>query len=494
MRENEKRVREPNFGLALSPIIFMLVVLMIGTSVLDISIEVLLLVSTIYTTLVAIYLGHTWKEIEQEFSKKFGTAVPAIAIMLSVGVMVGAWLVSGTIPYLLYLGLSIISPKFLIVTSFLVTVVLSFSTGTSWGAVGTAGVALMGVASGMGAPLAPVAGAIVAGAYFGDKMSPLSDSTNLSAIATGTNLYKHVGHMFYTTIPGFIICTIVYVVAGLNFADASQNSLANINRILDSIETLYNINMPMGLLVLIPPIIVVAGSLTKKPTIPVMTVSSVAAVVIAIFGQGFSLRNCAIAMIDGFEMSMFEGVDLSAVAADVTTLLERGGASSMMSTIQISFFAFMFVASLNVSGCLHVVLPRIMSKVRTVGQLILTTVASGILMIATTGNGAVSYLMLGGLYHDEYVRRGLESKNLSRAFEDSITVIEPLLPWTLAGVYMTSTLGVGPGQYAPWAVLCYTGIIFEIIYGFTGFGIAKIKKNGDNYEEYVELTGRTLEE
>lgn len=489
-----RKVRTPGFLLSLTPIIFMLAVLIFGIAVLNISIEILLLTSTAFTTILAIYLGHTWKEVEDDLCKKLSTAFPAISIMVIVGIMIGSWIVSGTIPFLLYLGLNIISPKFIILTSFLITAILSVSTGTSWGAAGTAGAALMGVAAGMGAPLAPVAGAIVAGSYFGDKMSPLSDSTNLAPIAAGTTLYKHIGHMFYTTIPGFIICCIVYTIAGINFSASTFHSPEKIEAILSTLSSLYNLSMPIGLLLLVPAFIVIFASLLKKPPIPVMIISSAVATFLGVVVQGFSLRNCAISMINGFEMSMFENpsINMDNIIEDVPRLLERGGAVGMMGTILVAFCGFSFVAALHVSGCLDVALPRIMSRVRTTGQLILTTALSGLLMITATGNASVSFLMLGGLYHDEYIKRGLEAKNLSRTFEDSITVIEPLIPWTLAGVYMTSTLGVSPLQYAPWACLCYTGVLFAIFYGFTGIGIAKIKKGGDNYDEYVELTGNTL--
>ena len=189
-----KEKKPITLGLALLPLIFMVVVLVTGLTFLKIDIKILLLLCAAFTICVCLYLGYTWKDIENEIVDKLAKAFPAIMILITVGLMIGAWLVSGTIPLLVYLGLKIISPKFIIVTSFLVTVILSVSTGTSWGAAGTVGAALMSVAAGMGAPLPAVAGAIVAGAYFGDKMSPLSDSTNMSAIATGTNLYQHIGH------------------------------------------------------------------------------------------------------------------------------------------------------------------------------------------------------------------------------------------------------------------------------------------------------------
>ena len=492
MNAKEKQVKKPGIGLALLPLIFMFVVLFTGLVIFSIDIKILLLICAAFTTVLCLYLGYSWKDVESEMVEKLAKAFPAIMILITVGLMIGAWIVSGTIPFLVYIGLQIINPKFIIVTSFLVTVILSVSTGTSWGAAGTVGAALMSVAAGMGAPLPAVAGAIVAGAYFGDKMSPLSDSTNMSAIATGTNLYKHIGHMFYTTVPGFIVSCAVYLIAGFSFA--GSGSISQVDAIVDTLAQLFNLSMPVCLLLLVPPVIVVAGSLLKKPTIPVMMISSAVAVVIAMTVQGFSFETCATSMVSGFNMDMFTNpsIDLENVVAEVPRLLQRGGMSSMMNTALMAFCAFSFIASLTVSGSLDVILSHIMKFVHSTGQLVTITAILGVIIITVIGEASVTFLMIGGLFKDEYIKRGLQTKNLSRTLEDSITVVEPLVPWSLAGVYMTSTLGVPTTQYAPWACLCYTGVIFAIIWGFTGFGIAKIKKGEDNYDEYVELTGKEL--
>lgn len=491
-KKNEKAMKKPGLGLAVLPLIFMFVVLFTGLIIFSVDIKILLLLCAAFTIVLCLYLGYSWKDVENEIVEKLAKAFPAIMILITVGLMIGAWIVSGTIPYLVYIGLQIISPKFIIVTSFLVTVILSVSTGTSWGAAGTVGAALMSVAAGMGAPLPAVAGAIVAGAYFGDKMSPLSDSTNMSAIATGTNLYKHIGHMFYTTVPGFIVSCIVYTVAGISFAGSGE--ISQVDAIIDTLSQLFNLSMPVGLLLLVPPVIVIIGSLTKKPTIPVMMISSAVAVIIAMTVQGFSFETCAASMVSGFKMEMFvdPAVDLETVVKEVPNLLQRGGMSSMMNTALMAFCAFGFIGALTVSGSLDVILSHIMKFIHSTGQLITVTAILGVIIITVIGEASVTFLMIGGLFKDEYIKRGLQTKNLSRTLEDSITVVEPLVPWSLAGVYMTSTLGVPTAQYAPWACLCYTGVIFAIIWGFTGFGIAKIKKGEDNYEDYVELTGKEL--
>ncbi len=482
-----KQKKKPTLFVALLPLIFMFVVLIVGLLVLHIDIKILLILCAAFTICISLKLGYTWKDIEEEIIIKLARAFPAIMILISVGLMIGAWVISGTIPYLVYIGLKIINPKFIIITSFLVTVILSVSTGTSWGSAGTVGAALISVAAGMGAPLPAVAGAIVAGAYFGDKMSPLSDSTNMSAIATNTNLYQHIGHMLYTTVPGFIVSCIVYLVAGFHFSSTGQ--IDQINIIINTLSQLFNLSIPVGLILLIPPVIVVSGSLLKKPTIPVMMISSLVAVLIAIFIQGFSISACANSMVNGFKMDMFVNpeVDINSLVKEVPNLLQRGGMSSMMNSALMAFCAFSFIGALTISGSLEVVISSIMKHIDSTGKLITLTILLGVLVITVIGEASVTFLMIGSLFRGEYIKRGLESKNLSRSLEDSITVVEPLVPWSLAGVYMSSTLGVATVQYAPWAVLCYTGVIFAIIWGFTGFGIAKINKDSDSYQEYLEL-------
>ena len=490
MENRTEERKKPGLFLAVLPLIFMFVVLFTGLVIYSIDIKILLIICALFTTCICFLRGYHWKDIEAEMVEKLAKAFPAILILICVGMMIGAWIVSGTIPFLVYIGLQIISPKYIIITSFLVTVILSVSTGTSWGSAGTVGAALVSVAAGMGAPLPAVAGAIVAGAYFGDKMSPLSDSTNMSAIATGTNLYQHIGHMFYTTVPGFIISCVVYLIAGAHFA--SDAKIGQVDEIISALGQIFNLSMPTGLLLLIPCVIVIGGSLLRKPTVPVMIVSSAIAVILAITIQGFSFTTCATSMVSGFKMDMLAhlNLDLENMVEHVPNLLQRGGMSSMMNTALMAFCGFAFIGALTVNGSMEVILERIMKHIHSTGQLITLTVVLGALMILVIGEAMVAFLMIGGMFRPEYIKRGLESKNLSRSLEDSITVVEPLVPWSLAGVYMASVLGVSTTQYAPWAVLCYTGIIFAIIWGFTGFGIAKIKKESDSYEEYMQLSGK----
>lgn len=490
-----RAVREPGLALALSPLVVMFVVIVGGVVWLDIRVEVLLLICAAYTTVVAMALGHRWQEIQDQWVAEFSKVFPAILIVLCVGIVIGTWVASGTIPLLVYLGIKAISPSFIIVTAFLVTVILSVSTGTSWGSVGTVGAALMGVAVAMGAPLPAVAGAIVSGAYFGDKLSPLSDSTNLSAVAAGVNLYKHIVHLLWTTGPGFLVCVIVYTIAGFSFSSRSSGVDADMEVFLDQLTLLFRLDMPFALLLLVPVAVIVVGSVMRMPTVPVMLVSAATAGLLAILGQGFTVRDTALASMSGFTMDMFStggGARMNpgdAVEA-IPNLLERGGMESMTTIVLVVVCAFGFVAALSVSGALDVVMGGLMSKVRTNGQLILVTTVGGVILIGATGTSTVSFLILGGLLRAEYIKRRLEARNLGRTMEDAVTVVEPIIPWTLAGVYMASALGVPTLEYAPWAILCYSGVFFALLWGFTGIGVSKITPKSDDWEDYQRAMGQ----
>lgn len=476
MAKKEKKVRmkrKPTFLEAVIPIIAMLFILTIGKGVLGYSTEPLLILVACVAAFIAFRVGVTWDEMLDEISNKIAKGMPAILILVTVGAMVGTWMAAGTIPLMIYYGVQIVNPKFLLVTAFLITAVVSVVTGTSWGSVATMGVALMGIASTLGVSLPATAGAVIAGSYFGDKMSPLSDTTNLAPIAAGSKLYEHIGHMFYTTVPATIISLIVYAIAGMNANVSAGVSSETVTTMLAQLDTMFNWN----LLLLLPVVIVLAGSLLQKPTIPVMLLSTIVAGIEGIFFQGVTLKDTLTATVSGFNVSMIvrEGFDPAAATAEITKLLNRGGMNGIMSTTLLVFCAFCFAGIMSRAGCLDVVLEKILSVAKSTGALITATVGSCIVMALTTGNSYLSILIPGEMFRDAYKARGLAAKNLSRTLEDAGTVFVPLVPWSAAGAYMTATLGVETLAYLPWAVLCYTGFIFAIIWGFTGFGIAKLE-------------------
>lgn len=467
--------KEPNLFLSLIPVFSMIVLLSFGYGFFDLPPEPLIIVSTIIAGCIAIYLGHSFDDIIGSVSDKIGKTMPAILILITVGFMIGAWMVGGTIPMLIYFGLKIISPAFLFVTAFIVTAIVSLCTGTSWGSAGSIGVAFMGVAIGMDANLAAVAGAVVSGAYFGDKLSPLSDTTNLAALSTGVNLYEHIKHMLYTTLPSFIIAGIVYLIAGFMLSSSDGIIPESVFTIMDTLDQIYNWN----LLYLLPIAVILYGSISKKPTIPVMLTASFIAMANGMIFEDFTLNQVVMATLNGFDLSMINkvGFDATAVIDDVSTLLNRGGMISMMNTLLIAICAIAFAGTMMVTNSLNVIIQSLLKFVKSTGSLIVTTIVACLTTIGVTSNGQISILIPGEMFKNAYIKRGLHPKNLSRTIEDSTTIIEPILPWTAAGAYMAGTLGVATISYLPWAVLCYTGIIFATIWGFTGFGMKKLEDN-----------------
>lgn len=474
MENNTNKVKKkPSFAQALTPIAFMMVALVAGVGVMKMKAEPILLLVAFVAGFIAMKLGYSWDEMQKGIIEKISMSMPAILILWSVGALIGAWMFSGVIPMIIYYGVEIINPKFLLVTAFLITAVFSTITGTSWGSAGTIGVAIMGIAGGLGVSLPATAGAVVAGSYFGDKLSPLSDTTNLAPLAAGSTLYEHIRHMLYTTIPATAVALVVYFVAGLG-ASGAGNPAETVAALQGTLDQMFQWNV----FLLIPVVLIIAGSFLKWPTIPTMLGSALTAVLIGIVSQGFTLKNGFLALIKGFNVTMtgFEGE----VPKAVLTLLNRGGAESMAGTTILVFCAMGFAGIMSVTGMLDVVLEAIMKKVKSTSGIIVSTIASCFTVAFVTGNSYLSILLPGQLFSSVYPKYNLQPKNLSRTLEDSGTVLVPLIPWSAAGAYMTATLGVSTMEYLPWAVVNYMGIVFAIVLAFTGFGIAYIDSSKKN--------------
>ncbi|MEA4988464.1 MAG: Na+/H+ antiporter NhaC [Anaerovorax sp.] len=467
MDKKEKLKKKPTFAQAVTPIIFMMVTLVVGVGYMKLKAEPILILVAFLSGIIAMRLGYSWDDMQKGIVEKISMSMPAILILWSVGALIGSWMFSGVIPMIIYYGVAIINPKFLLVTAFLITAVFSTITGTSWGSVGTIGVAIMGIAGGLGVSLPATAGAVVAGSYFGDKLSPLSDTTNLAPLAAGSTLYEHIKHMLYTTVPATIVSLIVYFVAGLGPGSAGSTAEA-VNLLQTNLDAMFHWNI----LLLIPVALILVGSFVKWPTIPTMLGSALIAVVIGIFLQGFTLKNGFLALISGFNVTMtgYEGE----LTKDILTLLNRGGAVSMAGTTILVFCAMGFAGIMSVSGMLDMVLEAITNRVKSTSGIIISTIASCFTVAFVTGNSYLSILLPGQLFNSVYEKYNLQAKNLSRTLEDSGTVLVPLIPWSAAGAYMTATLGVDTLAYLPWAVMCYMGIVFAIILAVTGIGIAYI--------------------
>lgn len=464
-------IRKPSFTEALVPLIAMILLLGIGYGKYGLPIQALLLIAAAIASIIAKRVGYTWKDMINGISDKIHSSLPSLFVMVCVGAMIASWMVSGTIPMMIYYGIKIIDPQFLFVTAFLVTAIISTFTGTSFGSAGTAGVAVMGIAIALGVPLEIAAGAVISGAVFGDKLSPFSDTTILAPIAAGSELYEHIRHMLYTTGAATITCLIAYTFIGFSMPVEAMANPETVNAVLKNLEALYSFNW----ILLLPPILVFYGAYTKKPTIPMLLFSSLLGIIFGMIFQDFTLKTAMMAFVNGFKVDMLSSSSHIESVKAITTLLNRGGLMGMMSTVLLVFCAFAFAGIFSKAGCIEVILTKIVNSITSVGNLIAATVGSTLFMSIVTGSSYLALLIPGEMFKDLYKKFGLEAKNLSRTLEDAGTCAVPIVPWSVAGTYMTATLGVSTFDYMPWAILCYSSMVFAIIFGYTGFGIAKIK-------------------
>ena len=463
--KNTASTKTPSLMVALIPIIIMGLLLGIGYGIYGMKPQVLLVTAAFLTGILGMILRFKWQDMERGIVDSIHKAMPAILIMLCVGILIGAWISSGTIPMIIFYGLKLISPKFFLVTACFVCSLTSIATGTSWGTIGTLGVAFMGIAIAMEIPVGPAAGAIVAGAFFGDKMSPFSDVTNLAPVAAGSNLFDHIKHMIWSATPAWMLGLLVYFLIGLGY-EAKTIETEKITLITQTLKANFNFNI----LLLLPLVIVFYFAVTKKPTLPGMLLSSFVAGTLAVIFQKASIPDIATAMNSGYQSSTGY--------APVDDLISRGGMMSMMETQLVAITAFCFGGIMQKTGFLSVILDRVMKFANKVWSIVLTTIASSIVTALITGSSYLSMILPGELLAPVYKKNNLAAKNLSRIIEESGAIIVPLIPWSMAGVYITATLGVSTFTYAPWAIMNYTAVFILAAFGFTKFTMApKIRED-----------------
>lgn len=463
--KSDNSKRKPNMWEASIPIIVMAVLLGGGYGYMQLPVEMLLIMASFVASLIALRLGYSWKDIEGAIIQAIAKGMPAQMIIIIVGVMIASWIASGTIPMLIDYGLRIVSPSFFLVTASLVCAIISLITGTPYGTAGTLGIAFMGIGHGLGIPLAPVAGAIVAGCYIGDKLSPFSAAANLASAAAKCYVMDVSQHMLWTTVPAFAISLIVYWVVGSQYAIMNSGA----DRILLIQKTLQG-NFAYNGLLLLPPLIVFFLTFRRKPAVPVMLLSSSVAIILAMWFQGKGLASVMEYCVTGYKSAT--GI------AVVDKLLSRGGLMNMMSITLITFCAFAFAGIIQKAGILDFILQKIMKFAKTPGKLIAAATASSLATGLLTGNAYLSVLMPGELFAPAFKLKGLAAKNLARVTGEA-HIIVPIVPWAIAGVYMSGTLGVSTWEYAPWAVANYAGFIITLIYGWFGFKTAPLKREDE---------------
>ena len=474
--------KEPTLLDSLIPIVSL--VLMLGLSVYlfgDSSSsgpnQIVLTLAAAIAAIVAIQNGHRWKDLLQAIVDGIGTAMGAILILLSVGALIGTWLMAGTVPSLIFYGLELLDPRFFYVASCLICAIAAVSTGSSWTVAGTLGVALIGVAMGLNLSPATAAGAIISGAYFGDKMSPLSDTTNLAPAVAETDLFTHIKHMIWTTAPSFVIALVLFTFIGLGTdGGGSAESLATLQTALD---TSFNITP----LALIPLAIVFFMAYKKVPPLPTILFGALLGGFVAIVLQPDAVLKFAdspdlipaMAMTKGVWLALANGYVSSTGIADVDDLLTRGGMSSMLVTIWLIVTAMAFGAILEHSGMLMRLIQSSLKAAKSTGSLFMTVILTCIGTNIVTADQYIAIVLPGKMFRAEFKRRKLAPKNLSRVIEDSGTLTSPLIPWNTCGAYMSATLGVATFAYLPFAFFNLINPLISIIYGFTGFSIERLE-------------------
>ncbi|HEH7926062.1 TPA: Na+/H+ antiporter NhaC [Staphylococcus aureus] len=456
--------RKPTFLESISTMIVMVIVVVTGFVFFDIPIQVLLIIASAYATWIAKRVGLTWQDLEKGIAERLNTAMPAILIILAVGIIVGSWMFSGTVPALIYYGLDLLNPSYFLISAFFISAVTSVATGTAWGSASTAGIALISIGNQLGIPPGMAAGAIIAGAVFGDKMSPLSDTTNLAALVTKVNIFKHIHSMMWTTIPVSIIGLLVWFIAGFQFKGHSNDK--QIQTLLSELAQIYQINI----WVWVPLIVIIVCLLFKMATVPAMLISSFSAIIVGTFNHHFKMTDGFKATFSGFNDSM---IHQSHISSGVKSLLEQGGMMSMTQILVTIFCGYAFAGIVEKAGCLEVLLTTISKGIHSVGSLICITVICCIALVFAAGVASIVIIMVGVLMKDLFEKYQVSRSVLSRTLEDSSTMVLPLIPWGTSGIYYTNQLHVSVGEFFIWTVPCYLCAIIAIIYGFTGIGIKK---------------------
>lgn len=395
-----------------------------------------------------------YSKVEEAILEGSKLAVPTILILYSIGCLMGAWIASGTVPMIIYWGLKLINPSIFLVTACLACVITSLATGSSWSTIGTVGVALIGVGMGLEINPAMTAGAIVSGAAFGDKMSPLSDTTNVAPAVAEGDLFDHIKAMVYTAGPGIVIALVAFFVLGMKHGGSADTE--TVSAILAALESQFHLNI----ITLIPPVLVIALAVMKKPALPTLLISGIVAAAIAIFMQGETLPSIANIMENGYVSETG--------FADIDSLLSRGGLFSMNYTSSLTIIVMVYGSLLEKLGVLEVVLEKLKVLTRTVGSLVCTTVVTAILVNLITASQYMSIVLPGRMFVSEYKKKDMLPQTLSRTLEDSGTVTSLLIPWNLCGSFASTTLGVSCIAYLPFSVFNWIVPIIAIIYGFTG--------------------------
>lgn len=427
--------------------------------------------------IIAMLNGYKWSFLQSAMINKISSSMEAVLIFITVGMLVAMWISGGIVQAMIYYGLKILSPKIFLVASCLLCAIVAIATGSSWTTAGTIGVALMGIGVTMGISAPMVAGSIVSGAYLGDKMSPLSDTTNLAPAMAGAKLFDHIGHMMWTVLPSLLISLGIYFFLGLG-VDTSSATTTDIEALQQVLKENFNLNP----LLFIAPALVILMAVKKMPALASIFIGAMIGLVFVPIFQGGSIA-------DAVCYELYDGFVSETGDAFVDELLTRGGIVSMFYSTSLCLIALAFAGVLESSGMLSVICQKLLKVAKTNGLLIMITLLTCIIVNILCADQYISIVLPGAMYKEEFENRRLKPKNLSRCLEDAGTLSSPLIPWTTCSAYMQGALGVTALAYAPFAFLNWICPLISMFYGFTGISIQKMTD-----EEYAEVIARREEE
>ena len=458
--------RAPTLTEALISLVSLIVGISTSILIYGLDAHIPMLLGIVVASIVALRCGFSWTNVQNGMMRGIAASLPAIMILLIVGILIGVWILSGVVPTLVYYGLQILSPSIFLPATVLVCSVVSLATGTSWGTTGTVGVAFMGIGAGLGIPLPLVAGAVLSGAYFGDKMSPLSDTTNLAPAMAGTDLFTHIKHMSYTTSVSIALTLVIETALSHEICGRGWRYVDRVNTILTTLDQAYNINPVL----LLAPVIVMVVSYKKVPAIPGITIGAFAGGLFAFGLQGSNWPDILTA-------AMY-GVTSETGVADVDSLLyprrhelhdlHNSAWRSLRLVSAVSWSARASCGRLQMRCCV---------RSNPTAALITTTALTGVMSNLVLCDQYMSIVMTGRTYVEEYKNRGLTPENLSRAVEDSATVTANLVPWNSGGAYQAATLGVATLAYLPFAFFCWLSPIVTILFGVMGWTIKPLQED-----------------
>ena len=437
--------------------------------------QIALLLAMGIAAVIGLKNGHRWVDIEKGIVKGISMSLGACLILFAVGSLIGTWMLAGTVPTLIYYGLSLLNPSFFYAATCLICAIVAMSIGSSWTTAATVGVALIGVATGMDMSLAITAGAVVSGAYFGDKISPLSETTNLAPAIAGTDLFEHIKYMLWTTVPSFIITLILFVILGL-----AEDVSAKAERI-EQMQSILSDYFNLGWHLLIPLVVLLTLAIKKVPAFAAVSIGALIGGVWAVIFQTdivLALNNSefsgAVAQLVVVWTALFDGVAFSTPDDNLNSLLSRGGMSSMLNTVWLIICAMSFGAVLEHVGLLKRIVSTLLHGANTIGALVSRTILTCFGTNLITADQYISIVMPGRMYQHAFTDKGYHQLNLSRSLEDDGTLTSPLIPWNTCGAYMHSVLMVHPFTYAMYAFFNVINPILAIIYAYVGIKILRL--------------------